>query len=85
MNGSDFIGQSNMLLTFNAATRNIEIEVDLVDDLVFEGEEDSNGILSLVSTSPSVTINPDNALAIIGDNEGVHNSPHMNKLNSQIS
>ena len=71
MNGSDFIGQSNVLLTFNAATRSIEIEVDLIDDLVFEGEEDFNGILTLVLDSPSVTIDPDNALASIGDNEGV--------------
>ena len=83
MNGSDFIGQSNVLLTFNAATRSIEIEVDLIDDLVFEGEEDFSGILNLVSDSPSVTIDPDNALASIGDNEGVQNSPHRSELAKQ--
>ena len=68
--GSDHVGRSNVLLTFNAATRSIQVEVELIDDNVFERDEDFNGVLSLVSSSPSVTIGPDNALATIEDDEG---------------
>ena len=76
MNGSDYVGQSNVLLTFNAAKRIIHIEVDLIDDSAFETDEDFNGAITLVSNSPRVTISPDNALATIEDDEGVQNSPH---------
>ena len=44
------------------------MSVDLFDDNVHEGEEEFNGILT--SDSPRVTVSPDNALAIIEDDEG---------------
>ena len=69
--GSDYEGRSNVLLTFNAATRRIEVPVNLTDDRVYEGEEDFGGTLTLVSDSPRVTINPDNAVATIEDDEGM--------------
>ena len=69
--GSDYEGRSNVLLTFNAATRSIAVPVNLTDDSVYEGEEDFGGTLSLVSDPPRVTINPDNAVAAIEDNEGI--------------
>ena len=69
MNGSDYEGQSNVLLKFNAASKRIEIPVNLINDMVFEREEDFNGILTLVSDSPDVTIGPDNALATIENDE----------------
>ena len=71
VNGSDYVGQSNVLLTFNSTTTSIEVSVNLVGNNVTEGEEDFNGILTLVSTSPRVTIGPDNALATIVDDESI--------------
>ena len=65
MNGSDFVGRSNVLLTFNATTRRIMVPVDLIDDNLFEQEEDFNGVVTLISDSKRVTINPDNAVATI--------------------
>ena len=56
-----------MLLTFNAATRRLNVSVDLFDDSRYERKEDFNGILS--SDSPRVTISPDNALATIVDDD----------------
>ena len=76
MDGIDYVGQSDVLLMFNAATRSIQIKVGLIDDIAFETDEDFNGILTLVSGSPRVTIDPDNALATIEDNEGVQSSSH---------
>ena len=85
MNGSDYTGQSNVLLTFNAATRSIQVDVDLINDRVFEMDEDFNGILTLVSDSPSVTIAPGNALATIIDDEGAQNSPHRPELSGFLA
>ena len=65
MDSSDYVKQSNVLLTFNAATRSIEVSVNLTDDSVLEGEEDFSGTLTLVSDSPRVTLSPDSALATI--------------------
>ena len=59
-----------MLLTFNAETTNLNVSVNLTDDNTYEREEDFNGILTLVSTSPRVSISPDTAVATILDNEG---------------
>ena len=73
MNGSDYVGQSNVQLIFNASTRSIEVQVDLIDDSVHETAEDFNGTLTLVSDSERVTISPDNALATIEDDEGEGN------------
>ena len=70
MNGSDYVGQSNVLLTFNATTRNTEVEVDLIYDSFNETIEAFNGTLTLVPNSQRVTVSPDNALATIED-EGV--------------
>ena len=69
-NGSDYVGQSNVLLTFNATTR-LNVSVNLINDNTYEREEDFNGTLTLVSTSPRVSIGPDNALATIEDDEGM--------------
>ena len=73
VNGSDYDGRSNVLLTFNADTRSIEVPVGLINDNTYETEEDFNGILTLVSNSPGVTIAPDNALATIEDDDGMQN------------
>ena len=69
MDGLDYVGQSNVLLTFNAGTRRLNVSVDLMNDLMYEGEEDFNGILS--SDSPRVTVSPDNALATILDDDSM--------------
>ena len=66
---NDYVGQSNVLLTFNAATKRIEVSVDLIDDSVYEGEEDFSGILTLVSVSQRVAIVERSALATIVDDE----------------
>ena len=68
--GSDYEGRSDVLLTFNADTKRIEVPVNLTDDNVYEGEEDFSGTLTLVSDSLRVTISPDNAVGTIVDNEG---------------
>ena len=73
VNGSDYDGRSDVLLTFNAVTRSIEVPVGLINDNTYETEEDFNGVLSLVSDSPGVTIAPDNALATIEDDDGMQN------------
>ena len=81
--GSDYVGQSSVVLTFNAITRSRKVSVDLTNDSVYEGEEHFSGTLTLVSDSPRVTINPDNAVATIVDNEGIeitfteYNGYHM--------
>ena len=60
-----------MLLTFNASTTSIEVPVNIIDDGVYEGEEDFSGTLNLVSDSPQVTIGPSNAVTTILDDEGM--------------
>ena len=70
VDGSDYEGRSNVLLTFNADTTSIVVPVNITDDSVYEGEEDFSGTLTLVSDSPRVTIDPSNAVATILDNEG---------------
>ena len=67
----DYEGQSNVLLTFNATTRTIQVPVGLIDDNDFEGDEDFNGLLSLVSTLSRVIIAPDNAIATIVEDESM--------------
>ena len=69
MDDLDYVGRSNMLLTFNAAARRLNVSVDLFDDSRYEREEDFNGILS--SDSQRVTISPDNALATIMDDDSM--------------
>ena len=71
MDDLDYIGQSNVLLIFNAATRRLNVSVKLIDDNTYEREEDINGILN--SDSPRVTVSPDNALAIIEDDDSMQN------------
>ena len=71
VDGSDYVGQSNVLLTFNATATRIEVSVNLVGNNMFEGEEDFIGTLSLVSDSPRVTIDPDSALATIVDDQSI--------------
>ena len=66
---NDYVGQSNVLLTFNAATKRIVVSVDLIDDSVYEGEEDFSGILTPVSVSQSVAIVERSAVATIVDDE----------------
>ena len=58
-----------MLLTFNAATRSIDVPVNLIDDSVREGEEDFSGNLILVSDLRRVGIVRGTAVATIVDNE----------------
>ena len=67
MDGLDYDGRSNVLLTFNAATRKLNVSVDLITDNIYEREEDFNGVLT--TSSPRVTISPGNALATIVDDE----------------
>ena len=67
--GSDYVGRSNVLLTFNADTTSIEVPVNITDDSVYEGDEDFSGILTLFSTSPRVSIGPATALATIVEND----------------
>ena len=62
-----------MLLTFNAGTTSLNVPVDLINDNTYEREEDFSGILTLVSTSPRVSIGPATALATIVDDEGMGN------------
>ena len=52
-------------------TRTIQVPVDLIDDNEFEGDEDFNGLLTLVSSLSRVIIAPDNALATIVEDEGI--------------
>ena len=73
--GSDYVGRSNVLLTFNAATRSIEVSVSLNDDSVYEEKEDFSGTLALFSNSQRVTIVQGSAVATIVDDESVQNSP----------
>ena len=68
--GSDYVGQSNILLTFNAATRSIDVSVNLIDDSVYEGNEDFIGNLTLITDSQRVAIFQGSAVATIVDNEG---------------
>ena len=72
-NGSDYVGQSNVLLTFNADTTRLNASVELIDDNTYEREEDFKGILTLVSTSPRVSIVTDTAVVTIEDDEGMQN------------
>ena len=67
LGGSDYVGRSNLQLTIS---KSINVPVNLIDDNFFEGEEDFNGILTLIS-GENVTISPDNALATIVDDEGM--------------
>ena len=67
--GSDYVGRSNVLLTFNAATRRNEVSVNLIDDSVYEGEENFVGNLTLVADSQRVAIVQGSAVATIVDNE----------------
>ena len=60
-----------MLLTFNADTTSIEVPVNITDDSVYEGKEDFNGTLTLVSDSPRVIVDPSNAVVTILDDEGM--------------
>ena len=73
VNGSDYVERSNVLLTFNAATRSIDVLVDLFDDNLFEGEKDFNGNLTLVADSQRVAIVQGSAVATIVDDEGGQN------------
>ena len=75
--GSDYVGRSNVLLTFNAATKNIEVPVSLSDDIMYEEEEDFSATLALFSDSQRVTIVQGSAVATIVDDESVQNSPEM--------
>ena len=61
-----------MLLTFNTTTRSFNVSVDLIDDNMYESEEDFNG--TLTSSLPRLTISPENALATIEDDESRYNS-----------
>ena len=47
------------------------MSVDLINDRVYEGDEDFSGTLALVSDSPRVTIDPNNTEATILDDEGM--------------
>ena len=69
MNGSDYDGRSNVLLTFNAATSRLNVSVNLRDDSIYEGDKNFNG--TLVTDLERVTVRPDNAMATIEDDEGV--------------
>ena len=71
VDGSDFVGQSNVPLTFIANTTSIVVPVNITDDSVYEGKEDFSGTLNLVSDSPRVTIGLSNAVATILDDEGM--------------
>ena len=68
--GSDYVRRSNVLLTFNAATRSIDVPVNLIDDSVYEREEDFSGTLMLVPDLQRVAIDRGSAVATIVDNEG---------------
>ena len=72
VDGSDYIGRSNVLLTFNASATSIDVLVDLVDDNLFEGEKDFSGNLTLVADSQRVAIVQGSAVATIVDDEGGH-------------
>ena len=67
--GSDYVSRSNVLLTFNAATRSIEVPVNLRDNNVFKGEKDFSGTLTLVTGSQRVAIVERSAVATIVDDE----------------
>ena len=85
--GSDYVGRSNVLVTFNGTTRSIDVSVNLLGNYVPEEEEDFSGILTLVSDSPRVTIDPDIALATIVDNESIQifYRPYQHKLSNAHS
>ena len=67
--GSDYVGRSNVLLTFNAATRRLNVSVNLIDDSLSEREEAFNGNLTLVSDSQRVAIVQGSAVATIVDDD----------------
>ena len=67
--GSDYVGRSNVLLTFNAATTRLNVSVSLIDDNLSEKEEAFNGNLTLVSDSQRVTIVQGSAVATIVDDD----------------
>ena len=71
VDGMDYVGSSNVLLTFNATTRTIQVPVVLINDNEFEGDKDFNGLLTHNSSLSRVTIDPDNALATIVEDEGM--------------
>ena len=73
VDGSDYVGRSNVLLTFNGTTRSIDVLVDLFDDNLFEGEIDFSGNLTLVADSQRVAIVQGSAVATIVDDEGEQN------------
>ena len=78
MDGLDYDGVSNVLLIFNAATSKLDVSVNLRDNSLYEGERSFNG--TLVTDSERVTVRPDNALAIIEDDDGVCSQNHIHTV-----
>ena len=78
MDGPDYVGRYNVLLTFNASTRAVEVPVDLIDDFEFEGDEDFNAILTLVN-GERLTLSQDRAVAtVVDNNESMFNNVLFN-------
>lgn len=68
-NGVDFIIISDMVLTFSEAVSSICVDVETVDDAIFESNEDFT--LSITSSDPIVVFsNSQTTISIIDEDPG---------------
>ena len=71
LDGNDYSGISNLLLTFNSITTVIDIPVTINDDNVYELTEMFNATISFPGDPlPRVTLSPESALISIIDEDG---------------
>ena len=71
LDGNDYSGISNLLLTFNSITTVIDIPVTINDDNVYELTEMFSAAISFPGDPlPRVTLSPESALISIIDEDG---------------
>ena len=70
MSGSDYIGRSNVAVTFSAGTLSVDIPVTLIEDSLNEGDEDFIATLTLVS-GERVIVTPNITTATIVETTGL--------------
>ena len=69
--GNDYNGITNLLLTFDSVTTNIDVPVNIIGDTIFELTESFNASLSFPGDPvPRVTLDPDSAQTTIIDDDG---------------
>lgn len=69
--GSDFTGFNNLLPEFNNANRERCFIIPIVEDTIYEEDEDFQAQIALASDSP-VTVNPLAAIIRIIDTDGIY-------------